>query len=76
MVVALALMAACSQCPAAAQENQPIITSQPLSMDVLLDQTTASSSWSVSNLGDDVMQQAGPFVINFRYMEITFRNEH
>jgi predicted aspartyl protease len=43
---------------------------------ILLDQTTGSSSWTVSNLGYDVMQQARPFVIDFRHMKITFGNEH
>ena len=35
----LALIAVCSQCPAVAQENQPIITAQPLNMDSLLAQS-------------------------------------
>jgi hypothetical protein len=39
---------------------------------ILLDETSASSSWAAANLGYDSMQRAVPFTIDFRQMRIVF----
>ncbi|HWO29422.1 MAG TPA: hypothetical protein VNO32_11570, partial [Candidatus Acidoferrum sp.] len=39
---------------------------------ILLDQTTTQSAWATANLGYDLMQQARPFVLDFRAMRIEF----
>ena len=43
---------------------------------VLLDQTTGQSAWATANIGYDLMQQARPFVIDFRTMKLEFPRSH
>jgi hypothetical protein len=43
---------------------------------ILLDQTTGQSAWAAANLGYDLMQQAKPFVLDFRAMKIEFPRMH